>query len=488
VHEATEGRVDRALQLLDGIDADFIRKRLSLLAGDNDQAVVIGARRLWDALFSVEELVARPTEEPKPVGLLADPLDEPARPLVALPSRLLLENPGPFFQALSAHKGRFEIDLDRVEVSHMFALVGLATLARSDGQASAIVRGSHSDAARFAHAVGMEEVVAGKKPVTPGEPGRTAKLRRIQSPDQIEPLSREIAGLILPEDVEGKHAIKYIIVELLRNVIQHSADPLGGVVAAQRMDERQHYARASIQVAVADAGQGVFSALKPRHAGLSSAHEALEKALWPHYSGAFDEGGTGSSENAGMGLFIISEMAKLTGSRMLLASRGATLILLGDPEDVDSHTLTFLNPEGLGFPGTLVAFELPIGRVADFDAMLEVVRERARERTPRRQINKWLRFEGRPSDVMPLLVNFTAEDTIAAQRFASAQLQPLVMQRKPVALDFRGLDVCTQSFLHALLFEVLRLGWALRVPIYVENASPAVRSGLQMLENYALSG
>ena len=55
-------------------------------------------------------------------------------------------------------------------------------------------------------------------------------------------------------------------------------------------------------------------------------------------------------------------------------------------------------------------------------------------------------------------------------------------------LDFRGMRFCTQSYLHALLFEALRLAWAKRVPIYVANVEPAVRSGLELLEDYALGG
>lgn len=53
-------------------------------------------------------------------------------------------------------------------------------------------------------------------------------------------------------------------------------------------------------------------------------------------------------------------------------------------------------------------------------------------------------------------------------------------------LNFEGMEIATQSFLHALLFESLRVAWALRVPIYVRNAAAAVREGLDFLESYAL--
>jgi hypothetical protein len=40
--------------------------------------------------------------------------------------------------------------------------------------------------------------------------------------------------------------------------------------------------------------------------------------------------------------------------------------------------------------------------------------------------------------------------------------------------------------LHTLLFRSVRVAWAMGTKIYVEGASPAVRSGLDYLESYAL--
>jgi hypothetical protein len=57
-----------------------------------------------------------------------------------------------------------------------------------------------------------------------------------------------------------------------------------------------------------------------------------------------------------------------------------------------------------------------------------------------------------------------------------------------VTLDFRTMRVCTQSFLHALLHETVRLAWARKVPMFVINASPAVRAQLELVEGYSLGG
>jgi len=53
-------------------------------------------------------------------------------------------------------------------------------------------------------------------------------------------------------------------------------------------------------------------------------------------------------------------------------------------------------------------------------------------------------------------------------------------------LDFTGIEIATQSFLHALLFHAVRVGWAMNARIHIRHASSAVRSGLDYLESYAL--
>ena len=474
---ATIGEISAAEAILRSIDPEFVRKRLKQEM--SDPAYWPGASELWKRLEGVSVSQPAPTQQTAPT-MGVEPTFALALPKVELPDLLLFESPAPFLRAISSHAA-VEVDLDQVRLSHVFSLVGMAALARKDADEASVVTGAASAAARFAHAIGFAEVIEGRQSASPGEAGRTVKLRRIERSDQIEKAAREIAALLLPgHDEESRHALKYVIVELLRNVVQHSCDEQGGVVAAQLMNEQQRYDRPTIQIAVADCGVGIPAALIPRHPRLADAREALEKSLWPHFSGAFDEGLTGSSENAGMGLFIISEMAKLTDGRLLIATRGATLTLHG-------HSPQFLEP-GLGFPGTLVGFELPVDGVIDFNSLLDVIKQRARERTPKRSTNRWLLYDPPAPGVVRFSLNIAAEDTAAAQAFVKTYLEPRLLEKKSFALDFRALDVCTQSYLHALLFDMLRLAWARRVPIYIENASPAVRSGLEMLENYALSG
>jgi anti-sigma regulatory factor (Ser/Thr protein kinase) len=482
---------DEVERLTGEIEPRFLRSRLARLKESDPTAVRVWARLYpgtTDAPLPSDLPRAEPEAARPPPVAHPDPTARPVLPAADLPEEILLETPGPFLTAVNRDQP-FSVHLERVHVVQIWALAALAALSRRNGHTACQVDGALNSAGKFAHAVGLHDVVE-KRTTSPGEIGRTVKLTRLSEFDRIEPTAREISKLILLDaaDEESRRAIYYVLVELLRNVVQHSQDPLGGVVAAQLMDERQRYPRRMIQVAVADAGIGIPRALSGMHPDLRGPEEALEKALWPHYSGTFEEGLTGSQQNAGMGLFFISEMAKLTGGRLLVASRGATLFLRGDPKDIEKHSISILQPKGVGFPGTLVAFELPIGEVPDYEGLIQTIGDRAKKRVPQRAVENWLRFVDQPPPgSSPFLVFRVAEDTVAAGEI-STKLRDRAVNQQPIALDFRNLDICTQSYLHALLFEPLRHAWASRTPIYVLNAAPGVRSGLELLERYALGG
>jgi anti-sigma regulatory factor (Ser/Thr protein kinase) len=415
------------------------------------------------------------------------PATTPAR--AAPIERILLDRPEPFLRVLPSSGG--VCDIGRARFVEMWGLVALAALARAGSSSTLQVRSDGSgEGAGFARAVGFNDVVAGRPPRRAGEHGRTVTLRRFATHDKVEPTAHEIANLVLPRpaDVESRRVVQYVIVELLRNVVQHSLDPLGGVVAAQRMDEQQKAATPCVQVAVADAGLGVPATMRGLHPEAADPAAALNKALLPHISGRFEEGLSGDGVNAGMGLFFIHEMAKLAVGRLLLASRGAGLLVQGNARDVDRPTLRLLAPPGTGFGGTLVAFELPLGRVADYAGLIGAINERARARTPQRAVHRWIRYDNGPPGAARFLVRRVAEDTAAAAAFVAQQLVPRLIRRKSVALDFTGLEICTQSFLHALLFRAIRLAWAEHVEIHAANATGAVRSGIEALEDYALGG
>ena len=410
---------------------------------------------------------------------------------VYAPQRITLDAPAGPLRWLSSDPS--EVPLGQIDPIEMWGLVGLAALARLQGPAPLrVTLDPGSSSGRFAHGVGLSDVIDGRAPSIPLEEERTVKLTRVHQHARTEPTARQISSLLLGRggDDDTERTLYYVLNELLRNVVQHSQDPLGGVVGAQVNRGGRNKNRPFVQVAVADAGIGIFESLRPRHPKLSDPADAVNRALWPHFSSAFDEGETGSADNAGMGLFFIAEMTKLVGGRLVVASRGATLVLVGDENFEDPHGKSTFLDAGLGFPGTLVAFEMPVDEQQSYEDMLETIRQRARERTPRRAVHRWFRYEeSAPAGAVQLLVRSTpTEDAKAAAAYAQASIIPRINEQQAVTLNFEGIQVCTQSYIHALLYFPLRMAWAMKTPIYVVNAKPAVRSTLELLENYALGG
>jgi hypothetical protein len=409
---------------------------------------------------------------------------------MSAPRQISLDEPESILRWIATSPS--EVDLDEIDLAEVWGLVALGTLARKERELLHPKKTvGRTGGSRFAFALGFRDLSQGISPREPGEAGRTVKLQRIGAGQfsEIEPMASRISHLLIPDSslADTELTIRYVLVELLRNAVQHSKDPLGAVVAAQ-FNERVGRPPV-VQIAVADAGMGIFQSLKPKHPDLETSVAALEKSLWPHISGTFEQGLTGAplASNAGLGLFFISEMAKMQLGRLLLASKGAALLLEGG-DGPDDHRIRFLEPSGLGFPGTLVAFELPVGEVKNYAGLIEHIQQVAKERQPKRELHHWFTFTAPPAGTSPFLVSYTSENTQAARTFAEEQIEPRLYRRDPVALDFRNLEICTQSYLHALLYSPLRLAWARQSPIFVVNANPAVRSGLLFLESYALGG
>jgi len=403
--------------------------------------------------------------------------------------RLVLDDPHACLSWLDQARRSGTFTFDDIEVAQVFAVAAAAALAREDG--SERIRfspGASTGAARFAHAVGMEEAVRGGRAREPREQQRTVTLTRVHGRGPWEETAEKIVDLLLPRHPRPPAAdlFYHVIVELLRNVGQHSNDPAGGIVAAQINSAGPYQGAPALQVVVVDNGIGIFEALRHMRPSITKPTEALVRALEPHVSGTFPEGETGTRENAGMGLFVISELAKETDGRLLLASRGATYFLDRSSSTTSQPQIT--NGAAPDYPGTLVVFETTLSHVGNFGEIMEHIRDLAAQRTPKRITHRWLRFEEPPANALRLVVGVAIEDTAGALRFAQTHLQPRVLRREIVALDFRNIRVCTQSFLHALLHETVRLAWALKVPIHVIGAESAVRAQLELVEGYSLGG
>ncbi|MDB5212104.1 MAG: hypothetical protein JWO86_31 [Myxococcaceae bacterium] len=482
------GDVEGALRALESVDVTFTRTRLRHYCSqpDHREAANVLAER-FDARLESER-AARANRIPPAAPSFRAPL-APAVVDSAPHDAIDFAHPEQFLAWTSADWERVPpLELDTLRHIDVWAIVALGALRLAERGRRPPLADGDSGVARFAHALGLDELGGGSQSAL-HEPERTVRLTRIRTSREIEPAAEKMASLVITssEGAAIRLAVRHVLVELLRNVIQHSGDELGAVVAAQAMGPLQHRKRPMIQLAVADAGIGIPRHLQRKHPHLTDYRQAVERALLPHISGTFEEGLTGSFENAGLGLYVISEMARQTGGSLLIATTGAALVVQNEPSGSQGHP-RFLQPAGTGYPGTLVAFEIPTDAVQDYPALMKTILEKSRARTPKRVSDRWISFEPGPDGARRLSLRTIKESTPDALVTAARDIEPAIVARQAVELDFHGIDLCTQSWLHALLYESIRLAWARRVPIHVVNADPAVREGLRFLEAYALGG
>ena len=165
-----------------------------------------------------------------------------------------------------------------VEVCQIWALAGLASMARHDQDVRLDLElDLFLPSSRFAHSVGFDAVVAGEMHFRPAEEDRTVPLQRVTGTNAIDSVASRIARLISRDDEESRDTITYVLVELLRNALQHSRDQLGAVVGAQLMDQGFHgyEEQPLVQVAVADCGMGIEESLRATQSSLKDAVDAL---------------------------------------------------------------------------------------------------------------------------------------------------------------------------------------------------------------------
>jgi len=76
------------------------------------------------------------------------------------------------------------------------------------------------------------------------------------------------------------------------------------------------------------------------------------------------------------------------------------------------------------------------------------------------------------------------EDTEAAARIRSSEIRPRIERGQSVIVDFKGLRAPTQSFVHALLYEVLRIPGGL-VGLSFRNCTASAREVIKAVAAYA---
>lgn len=305
-----------------------------------------------------------------------------------------LRNFKSFVESLDlSHPGKLEISThDKWVTVHPANLVIAAALAIQTGKENSEIIGKVPETGRYLDRMGLYELTKTSSPFIyhkKEEAGRFVPIKIIKnSKDQSRFIIDVIPLLHLSE--KNSRVVKYIIGELVRNVIEHSFAKNGAIVVAQYYKKTNR-----VSIGICDTGIGIWKSMNT-YWHPKTDMDAIKLALTPGITGTTRREG-GTAENAGAGLFFIKSIAKITRNYFVIYSGSAEYTLLkykkrikgmprlyADPAR-DSHNETNVLPS---FQGTVVAVDISLDETPEFNELLssigavydKAIRERRREK------------------------------------------------------------------------------------------------------------
>lgn len=324
-------------------------------------------------------------------------------------------------------------------------------------------------------------------PASVARPDRTVRLTRIARSSEIPGFANSVMDILQIDDEELAGAVKYSLIELLRNVVQHSASTGGGVAMAQ------YYPKTGlVEICVADMGLGIKATINEAYPEIDTHLQALKLATLPHVSRTFKPGGyTSMSDNAGLGLFFIKQITSLSKGSFFLGSKDALVDIWGDKEGQQKKL--YWHAKAGGWPGTFAYLQLRKDTIAEFDSLLTVCRRLAAEAQKYPSELALDFIEGIPDlgnldELVIVSVKVFEEDVEQAAKIRDDELLPSMKAGTMVVLDFEGVQFATQSFVHALMYKVIRDGQNIGSTLSIANCSKSTREAVMAVAAYAKVG
>lgn len=200
--------------------------------------------------------------------------------------------------------------------------------------------------------------------------GRFIPLTQIQNQDELTNFVTEMVPLLHLESSQAT-SIKYVVSELVRNVLEHANSGVGAVISAQ-----YHKKSNMIRIGIVDTGVGIRKTIQRSHRTKSDL-DAIRLALTPGITGTTKKEG-GTDLNAGAGLFFIKSIAKVNHNFFMIYSGNAMYKLLtkhkgklfADPFS-DRHSSGEDYPY---FSGTAVGVDISLEGNKEFSELLLLIR------------------------------------------------------------------------------------------------------------------
>ena len=260
---------------------------------------------------------------------------------------------------------------------HPVCLVFAAALASEIGREKTVIDINVPRAAMYLDRMGLYDYSSSSCPVEYSQHEETGRFIPITQLKTEQDQSRFISDLhpILHLSPEKSETIKYVLGELIRNVIEHSNAKNGAFVAVQYTAGKE-----KLSVGICDTGIGLRASLEKFHNPVNDL-DAIRLALMPGISGTAYSGGTG--DNAGAGLYIVKSIVKTTRNYFLVYSGSAAYKLHKYDKRVKHGPKLNENPfadkcavydDLPNFGGTLIGLDLTLTDTETFSEILEKIK------------------------------------------------------------------------------------------------------------------
>ncbi|MFO8050850.1 MAG: ATP-binding protein [Thermoplasmatota archaeon] len=298
---------------------------------------------------------------------------------IHLPNSAFLGNIDPFLRSFDdSDPSSLELSANKNWISiHPVVLSMIASLAKEIGTENIRPMSFEARSMHYLQRMGMFEILGFPKRIDIQEhdpSGRFIPLTNIRTTDELSNFIKDMVPLL---HLDPRHArpIKFIISELVRNVLEHSGSDDGGFVCAQ------YYKKSNIiRIGIADRGVGIKDTICRSYL-VKDDLEAIKLALSPGITGTTRREG-GTEINAGAGLFFIKSIATVNRDflmiysgnamyKLLKASRGRKRIKINEDPDKDRHS------SGSDYPywkGTVVGIDINLDQTSEFTDVLDLVR------------------------------------------------------------------------------------------------------------------
>lgn len=252
-----------------------------------------------------------------------------------------------------------------------------ASLAVKVGKMNCEIVGKVPDTGLYLDRMGLYKLTKTKSPFSYNmkEPaGRFVPISIIKTAQQQSDFVTDMIPLLHLSE-QNSRIIKYIVSELIRNVLEHAKSGSGAIVAAQYYKKTNR-----ISIGICDNGIGVWRSMNESWHPITDA-DALRLALTPGITGTTRKEG-GTSENAGAGLFFIKSIAKITRNYFVIYSGNAEYTLLRHRKRIKGFPRLYADPErdphnqtnsAPNFQGTLVAVDISLDETPEFQTLLNVI-------------------------------------------------------------------------------------------------------------------